>query len=352
MLRDVTELYARVADLPVRIDTYTLEGLALESGQFVRKTTVVRLQGGGHEGVGEDVTYVAEEQEAQQAAGPILPLVGAHTVETFSRLLDSVDLFGAAGPGWSVSANYRRWAFEAAALDLALRQADISLAAALEVEPRPVRFCVSMGLGEPPSVEPVRRWLEVDPQLRFKLDATEGWTDELVADLAATDAVDVVDLKGHYADTWQDFGADPELYRRVAEGLPAALIEDARLEPGTDEVLAPHRARLTWDAPIHSVDDIRGLPFAPEVLNFKPSRFGSVRELLAAYDYCRERGIAMYGGGQFELGPGRGQIQHLASLFHPDGPNDTAPSVYNEGVQAGLPRSPLPPPDPAVAGFR
>jgi hypothetical protein len=52
----------------------------------------------------------------------------------------------------------------------------------------------------------------------------------------------------------------------------------------------------------------------------------------------------MYGGGQFELGPGRFQIQKLASLFYPEGPNDVAPSVYNEGAQEGLPTSPLPPP--------
>ena len=51
----------------------------------------------------------------------------------------------------------------------------------------------------------------------------------------------------------------------------------------------------------------------------------------------------MYGGGQFELGPGRGQIQHLASLFHPDAPNDVAPKEYNEGgPRPGLPQSPLP----------
>ena len=51
----------------------------------------------------------------------------------------------------------------------------------------------------------------------------------------------------------------------------------------------------------------------------------------------------MYGGGQFELGPGRGQIQYLASLFHPDGPNDVAPGGFNEPeVPPGLPSSPLP----------
>jgi hypothetical protein len=52
----------------------------------------------------------------------------------------------------------------------------------------------------------------------------------------------------------------------------------------------------------------------------------------------------MYGGGQFELGPGRGQIQYLASLFHPESPNDDAPRQYNlSEPDRGLPRSPLEP---------
>jgi hypothetical protein len=50
----------------------------------------------------------------------------------------------------------------------------------------------------------------------------------------------------------------------------------------------------------------------------------------------------MYGGGQFELGAGRRQIQKLASIFYADGPNDVAPSEYNEGgARPGLPQSPL-----------
>ena len=109
-------------------------------------------------------------------------------------------------------------------------------------------------------------------------------------------------------------------------------------------MLEPHRRRLTWDFPIHSVADVEALTFPPECLNSKPSRFGSVRRLFDFYDYCAEHGIAVYGGGQFELGPGRGQIQHLASLFHADAPNDVAPKEYNEGgPRPGLPQSPLPP---------
>jgi hypothetical protein len=60
----------------------------------------------------------------------------------------------------------------------------------------------------------------------------------------------------------------------------------------------------------------------------------------------------MYGGGQFELGPGRGQIQYLASLFHPGASNDVAPAGYNApGPVAGLTSSPLDPDLPPI-GFR
>ena len=62
------------------------------------------------------------------------------------------------------------------------------------------------------------------------------------------------------------------------------------------------------------------------------------------YDYCEREGIGAYGGGQTELGVGRGHIQYLASLFHPDTPNDTAPSAFNQPqLPEGLPSSPLEP---------
>ncbi len=88
------------------------------------------------------------------------------------------------------------------------------------------------------------------------------------------------------------------------------------------------------------------------MVNIKPSRFGPLSRLFAAYDYCDERGIGAYGGGQFELGPGRGHIQYLASIFHPDTPNDVAPSLYNlPEPPPGLPVSPLEPRIDPV-GFR
>ena len=172
-----------------------------------------------------------------------------------------------------------------------------------------------------------------------------------MAALRRSGLVDVVDLKGLYEGDWVDATPSARLYGLVAEGLPDVWLEDPRLNEETEPVLAPHRDRITWDAALHSPDDVDALPYPPRCLNSKPSRFETVRRLFDFYDVCEERGIAIYGGGQFELGPGRSQIQHLASLFHPDGPNDVAPSAYNFAPAEGLPRSPLPPPSGAP-GFR
>jgi hypothetical protein len=327
-------------DLAVEVDSYELEGRsAAVSSAFTRHTTVIHLSGAGEEGLGEDTTYDADDQHAFQQTAGQLDLRGSHTLGSFPRLLEGMS-------------TYRRWGFESAALDLALRQASRSLADALEREPRPLTFVVSLRLGDPPSIEPVQRRLELYPSMRFKLDPTSSWDGRLVEELVQTNAVVTLDLKGAYEGTAVDQPADPRLYALVAEAFPHAWIEDPKLTPETEPVLRPHRDRITWDAPIHSVADIEALPFRPRTINIKPSRIGNVRELLETYDYLEANGIGAYGGGQSELGPGRGQIQYLASLFHPDAPNDVAPSAYNAPEPTpGLPESPLEPPR-ASAGFR
>jgi hypothetical protein len=330
--------YARFAGVPLEVEGYRLERLEKPVTRgFTRVTTVVHLEGGGEEGLGEDVTWYAEAHDREQAAGPVLPLAGSWTLESFSNALE-------------IQEPHRRWAYESAALDLALRQAGTTLAELVGREPQPVEFVVSPGLGDPPTARVVHRWLELDPALRFKLDPGSAWTDELIAELAATGAVVTADYKGYY--TEQDPPPDAGLYRRVAEGLPGALLEDPALTAETEPVLEPHRERVTWDAPIHSIADAEALPWPPRTLNCKPSRFGFLRELLDFYDCCEAREIGLYGGGMFELGPGRGQIQYLASLFHPSAPNDVAPGAYNDPEpREGLPRGPLEP-APEPSGFR
>jgi L-alanine-DL-glutamate epimerase-like enolase superfamily enzyme len=344
--------YDLVADLPVRIEGYDLEGLVQNvSSDFERKSTIIHLRGAGEEGLGEDVVYDAVDHEIAQKAGPVLDLAGDWTMRTFSEHLQGLRLFPEA-PQREVSQLYRVWAYESAALDLALRQAGEPLHAVLGREPRPLTFVVSLRLGEPPLLEPVTRRMERYPTLRFKLDPTASWDEALIAALVETGAVDSVDFKGLYEGTVVDQPADPALYERVVRAFPEAWIEDPKLTPEIDALLEPHRDRITWDANIHSIDDIEGLPFAPRMVNLKPSRLGGIKPLFDAYDYTAERGIGAYGGGQFELGVGRGQIQYLASIFHPDTPNDTSPAGFHvPDPPAGLPASPLPP-SPAAVGFR
>jgi L-alanine-DL-glutamate epimerase-like enolase superfamily enzyme len=344
--------FDRLADLPIAIEGYELEGLeANVSSDFTRLTTLIKIRGGGETGVGEDVIYDALDHVALQEAGPVLNLTGPTTLGELCELIGTLNLFGDSPPVREVSPLYRRWAFESAALDLALRQAGQSLADRLGIEPRPVTFVVSLRLGDPPTLEPVARRLASYPTLRFKLDPVSAWTDDLIQELVATGAIDSVDFKGHYVGTVVDQPPDPDLYRRVVEAFPDAWIEDPALNDDTSPILEPYHDRITWDAPIHSIEDIEALPFAPKMVNIKPSRAGGLESLFATYDYCTEHGIRAYGGGQFELGPGRGHIQYLASLFHPDTPNDVAPGGYNlPDPEPGLPASPLEP-RIAPAGF-
>ena len=312
--------YDAVRTLPLHVDGYYLEPLEREVARgFTLRRTVVVLHGRGAEGRGEEVDYDPRTQETFQGDEGKLPFAGEHTLESFSLLQ--------AG-----QTEYRRWAFESAALDLALRQAGLSLGAALGRMPKPVRFVVSTRTASVPG------WLELYPEQRFKLDPDRDWTDDVIASLRN---VDTVDFKGIYRAT---FGSPPdaELYARVAAAFPEAWIEDPALNVETQRALAPYRDRITWDAAIHEWSDVEALPFTPRCLNSKPSRFGSVKRLFDFYDACAREGIELYGGGQYELGPGRGQIQLLASLFHPDAPNDVAPGGYNAAQPvAGLPVSPL-----------
>jgi hypothetical protein len=327
-------LWERLRGLDLVIEEVRTERRSVEvSSEFTRVTTLVVLAGGGQEGRGEDVTYTAEDHDWF----PTMEPAGATTLGAFSSSLDGLALF-AGEPQMAASHDYRRWAFESAALDLALRQAGMSLGEAVERGYRPVRFVVSTR-GD------AFAWLAAAPELELKLDPEPEWDRAFMERLAATGRVRVLDLKAYYRGTVVDLEPDPALYRRVVELFPDVVIEDASLEGECGEVLRGQEKRLSFDAPIHSVDDVRALSVEPGWMNIKPSRFGTVERLLECVEHCDANGIRLYGGGQFELDLGRHQIQALASLFYPDGPNDVAPSEYNfGGPRSGLPQSPLAPP--------
>jgi L-alanine-DL-glutamate epimerase-like enolase superfamily enzyme len=307
----------------------------------------LHLSDGAIEGLGEEVGgTMMDEDGAFLALAPSLSLAGSWTLASFSDHVAGLDLWPEP-PEWDMARRLRRWAFESAALDLALSQNGRSLAEALGRSSRPVRFANSLGLGDPPSFSTIARRLERYPDLRFKLDAQPSWSASLIAEVAATGAVDVIDFKGRYGIEVEDEAGLLAMYRGVVARFPDAILEDPHDLPEVAELLEPHAARISFDAPIATAADI-----TTTIVNVKPSRIGSVRALLDIYDHCEQSGVYMYGGGMGEREVARGQIELLASLFHPDSTNDVAPSPYNlADLPAGLPQSPLVPAG-NVPGFR
>ena len=166
----------------------------------------------------------------------------------------------------------------------------------------------------------------------------------------------------------------------VANGLDAlrlALI-GAGLEPG-DEVIVP---AMTFVAGAAAVRHCGARPvlvesIGPDDLNLDPEDverhigphtravlathwlgyacdLRSLERLFDFYDFAEREGIVLYGGGQSELGPGRGQIQLLAAIFHPDGSNDVAPVGWDQPAfpRTGLPVSPMVPATQATSTTR
>jgi L-alanine-DL-glutamate epimerase-like enolase superfamily enzyme len=210
----------------------------------------------------------------------------------------------------------------------------------------------SLGLGEEPDVQAVLDRVAAYPDLRFKLDAHPAWTPEIIAALVETQAVDVIDFKGCYGLEVTDEPALLRLYERLLPAFPDALVEDPHPLADVTAMLAGHESRVSYDALIRSAADLETTPVRVRTINVKPTRIGSLQTLFDLYAHCDAEGVAMYGGGMGELGVGRGQIQLLAALHHPDGSNDVAPSGYNApALAAGLPPSPLDP-RPAPTGFR
>lgn len=338
----MTDLWTAVKDLPIAIESTSFEVLA-PSGQMGLEdysTTHLRLRGRGEEGIGEQVG-LPETQESLRASD--YPLTGEWaTLADFVAHVDAIDMWPEP-PEYELERNWRRWTFESAALDLALRQAATSLPEVLGRTPQPVTFVTSFGLGDPPDIDKVANRRAMHPTVGFKLDVAPSWTQEIMERVAAVEGVSTIDFKGQYGLEVEDEAALLAMYERTLATFSEGVFEDPHDYPAVLELLAPIADRVSYDAPITSVESIGATPIGEvRIVNVKPCRVGSLRELSRLYEHCESAGIQMYNGGMGELGVGRGQAQLLASLFHPGAPNDIAPSDYNlEDPPPRLPPSPL-----------
>src|SRR3954468_24160499 len=149
--------YARVARLPLVIEHCELRTVVRDtSSGFTKVSIVVRLSGGGHDGEGKDITWDQIDQiEFLRGGDQLSWLRGARTFDEFSTLLGLADLFPVE-PIRNSARFYRRWAFESAALDLALRQSGLSLHDAVGRPARPVNFVASVRIEDPARLGPLR----------------------------------------------------------------------------------------------------------------------------------------------------------------------------------------------------
>ena len=261
-----------------------------------------------------------------------------------------------------VSRDYRRWAFESAALDLALRQAGTNLAAALGREPQPLNFVNSMRLAGFDAEREVRRSsrccerLEIYPTLRFKLDPFNDWDDELIAALVETGAVDSLDLKGFYKGTPVDVDHRPRALREADRGLPRRLARGPRRDRGDQAAPRPglragHLGRADpldrrhrGDALVAAEDGQRqALALRPDL---QPLR--RLRLLRGA------RASAPTAAARPSSAPAAARSSTWPRSSTPTRPNDVAPRRLQRPGQAtkpGLPSSPLEPAIDAL-GFR
>lgn len=352
----MTDLWTAVKDLPIAIESSSFEALVPSgpldtsggAGDAEITTTLLRLGGRGEEGLGEQVGMPEAQEELRTSA---FPLTGEWpTLAAFLDHLDTIEMW-AEPPEFELARNWRRWTFESAALDLALRQAGTSLAEALGRTPRPVTFVTSFGLGDPPAIDKVAARRALHPTVGFKLDVAPSWTQEIMDRVAAVEGVATIDFKGQYGLEVEDESALVAMYERTLATFPGAVFEDPHDLPAVVELLRPIAGRVSYDAPVTSVETLAATTLPVGIVNVKPCRVGRLPELSRLYAHCEQAGIRMYNGGMGELGVGRGQAQLLAALFHPDEANDIAPSDYNlADPSADLPASPL---DPAPErGFR
>lgn len=347
-----------VLPLPVRIERVASSQLELGGAtSFTRVTTVVELHGDGHVGRGEDISYSSDTQaRLPEALAGRDDLVGQWTIASLAEHLDGHALQPPVDTPMDDKPGYHRWAVESAALDLALRQRGTDLATLVGAAWHPLRVSLSMGLGTPPTVAIIHEWLARDADTSFKLDASKTWDHALVAQLAeVSDALATVDMKALYTGDWTDNDYPPSLYEAVGNGLPDALIEDAKLDDESMDALDEDAlGRLAWDYPITKPTDVPGLAestatfsdLRPAAINIKPSRFGTLERVLETIALCDREGIPCYAGGQFELGIGRTHVQAIASLCFPDAPNDCAPVMFHGATPTSedVPLGPVVPP--------
>lgn len=301
------ELAKRLTSLSVNVERVFCEVVEVDLEAYPgakRPMAVVHLAGSGEVGRGENVSWTLGVQDR----------FAAHAKDLLRGKR------GRVGTLISPEAEpYAKAALEAALIDLGLRQARKSIAEVAEVGDggvRPVRYVVSFD-ATPNPAQRLERIRAANRGARFKVDVEPSWTEGAIAELAATEAVDMLDFKER---------GDDSLVEQIAAAFPEAVLEDPPLD-----VELEHEA-VARDIPIRSAADAKRWAGRGITISIKAPRMGGVLEALRGLEAAHAVGVRAHVGGMWEMGPGREQARILAALYTGDEPNDVAPIPrYEEG---------------------
>ncbi len=320
------ELAHALSELPVQVDGVEITRSAVPLPDYPdgpRPSSVLRLTGAGEVGLGENVAFspVEHDRFARYGHG-WLEAVGPSTT---LRVGSALGMGGTA---------YERAALEAALIDLALRQAGLSLYDLTGERASKLRFVVSFAACADPQ-QVVRRLRDEGFGGDLKVDVDPSWGDATLQAIAREPGIAIFDFKGK---------GEPRVAQRLAELNGSALLEDP--PHGFEQrATTAELARLSRDASLSDRVAVGVAISRGESVNLKAPRMGGPLELLRALDLVFEqrdlggvpaaetiRSTSVYLGGMFEVGIGRAQARQLAALYCTDAPNDLAPNVDRGSV--------------------
>ena len=296
-------LRSRLANLSVHVDSALYETKPVELSQDpegFRPSGLVTIGGTGQVGHGEFVGWTEDEHREMADYVAAFP-VGVTTIGDHGQKAQAAPVLAA---------------FEAALIDLALRQTKTTLLE--DSASSGLNYVVSFS----ETMDPNKRCNTLNrvyQNAEFKIDVSESWTTQARGQLSARSDVRILDFKERYA---------AELAEEIRAEFPNAILEDP---PVNWSATGPYAI----DKSLLSVSDVRDGCFH----NIKVPRLGGVLAALDVIARCQQIRASFYWGGMYEVGVGRRQAQRLAAAFCPNAFNDLAPLIFSPGGAIGSPLS-------------
>jgi hypothetical protein len=325
------ELGQLLAQLSVRVEEIQVQRADVALPDYPggpRPSSALRLTGHGQTGMAEHVGFYSSDHER----------FAAYVQRWFEAQARAATLHVGCALG-AEGTPYERAALEAALIDLALRQAKLSLYDLTGIREAALRFVASFAANADPQI-PLRELRAAGYRGDFKVDLDPAWDRATLEALAREPSIVIVDFKGR---------GDARFAGRVAGLFPSALLEDPASD--FDALTIAGTPHISRDATVLDASAVASARSRGESVNLKAPRMGGPLQLLSGLEIAlqsspsaltgaREPGTqpAAYFGGMFEVGSGREQARQLAALYCPDAPNDLAPNLAStEAPRANSP---------------